>query len=201
MKRRLLAMSAVFVGCAIIVLTQIGFAQDQKIDKDAEKPGPIVIELVVSTATVDAIDDGKRPMTVKVPDGTAQTIKAVPEVKNVDQGKVSDLVNTTFIESIAVFIRAPYAPTKANPGDGRTNTLLLTGKVETIDRTHRTVTLKSSEGNLKTLSVGRDLTNFILMKEGDAVVVRSREPLASTSETSSKQIGPTVIGELREVKR
>jgi hypothetical protein len=194
-------MTSVFVGCAIIVLTQIGFAQDQKIDKDAEKPGPIVIELIVSTATVDAIDYGKRTVTVKVPDGTAQTIKAEPEVKNVDQGKVSNLVNRTFIESIAVFIRAPYAPTKANPGDGTTNTLLLTGKVETIDRTHRTVTLKSPEGNIKTLSVGRNVTNFILMKEGDPVVVRSREPLAITSETSPKQTGAIVIGELREVKR
>jgi hypothetical protein len=194
-------MAPVFVACAIIVLTQIGFAQDQKINKDAEKPGPIVIELVVSTATVDAIDDGKRTVTVKVPDGTTQTLKAEPKVKNIDQGKVSDPVNTTFIESIAVLIRAPYAPTRAKPGDGGTNTLLFTGKVETIDRTHRTVTLKSPEGDLKTLTVGRDLTNFILMKEGDPVVVRSRESLAITSETLPKQTGPTVIGELRGVNR
>jgi hypothetical protein len=167
-------MSPIFVGCAIIVLTQTGFAQGQRIDKDAEKPGPIVIELVVSRAIVDANDYGKRTMTLELPDGTAQTLKAGPGVKNVDQGKVGNLDNTTFIESIAVFISTPNAPTRVKPEDAVTDPLLLTAKVDTIDHAHRTVTLKSPQGNLKTLSVGRNVGNFILMKEGDQVVVRSR---------------------------
>ena len=78
MKRCLFILSSVFLGCAIIVFAQTSFAQDQKMDKDAEKQGPIVIELVVSTATMDTIDDGKRIVTVKLPDGTAQTVKAGP---------------------------------------------------------------------------------------------------------------------------
>jgi hypothetical protein len=179
MKRRLFILSPVLIGCAIIVLVQIGFAQDQKTDKDAEKPGPIVIELVVSTATVDAVDHEQRTVTLKLPDGTAQTNKAEPEVKNVDQGRVSDLANATFVESIAVFIRTSDAPKRAMLGGGVAKALLLTGKVETIDHTHRTVTLKGPEGNMKTLKVGRNVTNFILMKEGDQVVVRSRESLAA----------------------
>jgi hypothetical protein len=111
MKRRLLAMAPVFVACAIVVLVQSGFAQGQKIDKNAEEPGPIVIELVLSRAIVDAIDDGKRTVTLKLPDGAAQTLKTGPEVKNVDQGKVGNLDHTTFIESIAVFVRTSNAPT------------------------------------------------------------------------------------------
>jgi hypothetical protein len=194
MKRRLFILPSVFIGCAIIVLVQIGFAQDQKMEKDAAKPGAIAIELVVSRATVDAIDYEKRTVTVKLPDGTAQTIEAGPEVKNFDQGKVGDLVNTTFVESIAVFIRMSDAPKRAKPGDAVTNTVLLTAKVETIDHTHRTVTLKSPQGNMKTLKVGRDVTNFVLMKEGDHVVVRSTEPLAITGETPPKQGRTTVIG-------
>jgi hypothetical protein len=167
-------MSPVFVGCAIMVLTQIGFAQDQKIDKDAGEPGPIVIELVLSRTIVDAIDYGKRTVAVKVPDGTAQTIKAEPEVKKVDQGKVGNLDHTTFIESIAVHIRTPNAPARVKPENVVADPLLLTAKVDTIDHAHRTVTLKSPQGNLKTLSVGRNVANFVLMKEGDQVVVRSK---------------------------
>jgi hypothetical protein len=167
-------MVPIFVGCAVLVLTQIGFAQGQKIDRDAEKPGPIVIELVLSRTIVGAIDYGKRPVTLKLPDGTPQTLKAEPEVKNVDQGKVGTLDHTMFIESIAVFIGTPNSSTRTKPGDAASNPLLLTAKVDTIDHAHRTVTLKSPQGNLKTLSVGGNVANFILMKEGDQVVVRSR---------------------------
>jgi hypothetical protein len=202
MKRYRLAIAPVFIGCAILVLTQIGFAQEQKIDKDAEKPGSMVIELVVSSATVDTIDYEKRSVTVKLPDGTAaQLLKAGPEVKNGVQRKVDDPDHNTFVESIAVFMRTANAPARAKPENAVPNTLLLIAKVDAIDHTHRTITLKSPQGNLKTLSVGRDVTNFILMKEGDKVVVRSREPLAITSETSQKQTGSTVTGELREVIR
>jgi hypothetical protein len=156
------------------VLTQIGFAQDQKIDKDAEKPGSIVIELVVSRATVDAIDYEKRTMTLKLPDGTARIVKVGSEVKHVDQGKTDDLDHTAFVESIAVLISTPNASTRKKPENVVTGPLLLTAKVDTIDHAHRTVSLKSPQGNLKTLSVGRNVANFILMKEGDQVVVRSR---------------------------
>jgi hypothetical protein len=173
-----------------MVLVQIGFAQDQKTDKDAEKPDPIVIELVVSTGTVDAVDHEQRTVALKLPDGTTQTNKAGPEVKNVDQRRVSDLANAAmFVESIAVFIRTSDAPKRAKPGGGMASILLLTGKVEIIDHTHRTVTLKGLEGNMKTLKVGRNVTNFVLMKEGDQVVVRSRESFAIASETPPKQAG------------
>jgi hypothetical protein len=167
-------MVAIFVGCAILVLTQIGFAQGQKIDRDAEKPGSIVIDLVVRSATVDTLDYEKRTVTLKMPDETAQTLKAEPKVKNVDQGKVGNLDHTMFIESIAVFIGTPKAPTRTKPEDAASDPLLFTAKVDTIDHAHRTVTLKSPQGNLKTLNVGRNVANFILMKEGDQVVVRSR---------------------------
>ena len=164
-----------------------------------ENPGEIVVQMVVSTVAVDAIDYEKRTVTFKLGDGTPQTFKAGQEERTFDQVKVGDLVNTTFVESITVSIRNPdarpstfvtqatqWAPNRGKSNGGAANALVFTAKVETIDHTRRTVTIKSSEGNTKILKVGRDVMNFGLVKEGDLVVVMSRESLAIMVETAQR---------------
>ena len=168
--------------------------------KEQDKnPGKIVVQMVVSTAAVDAIDYEKRTVTFKLGDGTLQTFKAGQEERTFDQVKLGDLVNTTFVESITVSIRnsaAPpstvetqtiqSAPNRVKSNGSAANALVFTAKVETIDHSRRTVTMKSPEGNMKILKVGRDVTNFGLVKEGDPVVVMSRESLAIMVETATK---------------
>ena len=164
-----------------------------------ENPGEIVVQMVVSTAAVDVIDYEKRTVTFRLGDGTQQTFDAGQEERTFDQVKVGDLVNTTFVESITVSIRNSdarpstfvtqttlSAPNRGKSNGGAANALVFTAKVETIDHTCRTVTIKSSEGNTKILKVGRDVTNFGLVKEGDLVVVMSRESLAIMVETAQK---------------
>jgi len=164
-----------------------------------ENPGEIVVQMVVRTAAVDAIDYEKRTVTFKLGDGTPQTFKAGQEERTFDQVKVGDLVNTAFVESITVSIRnsgAPpsavetqttlSAPNRGKSNGGAANALVFSGKVETVDHTHRTVTIKSPEGNMRILKVERNVTNFGLVKERDHVVVMSRELLAIMVEIAQR---------------
>jgi hypothetical protein len=164
-----------------------------------ENPGEIVVQMVLSTAAVDAIDYEKRTVTFKLGDGTPQTFKVGQEERTFDQVKVGDLVNTTFVGSLTVSIRtsnappstvetqtALSAPNRGKSTGGAASTLVYTAKMETIDHTRRTVTIKSSEGNMKILKVGSDVTNFGLVKEGDHVFVMSRESLAIMGETAQR---------------
>ena len=85
-------LSLVFVGCAVIAFAQFGFAQTQKIDRRAEKPGVVSVAAIESKATICAIDYEKRTGTLRLADGTTETFNAGPEVKNFDQVKVGDQV-------------------------------------------------------------------------------------------------------------
>ena len=164
-----------------------------------ENPGEIFVQMVVSTAAVDMIDYEKRTVTFRLRDGTQQTFDAGQEERTFDQVKVGDLVNTTFVESITVSIRNSdarpktfvtqttlSAPNRGKSSGGAANALVFTGKVETVDHTHRTVTIKSPEGNMRILKMERDVTNFGLVKESDHVVVMSRESLAIMVETAQR---------------
>jgi len=164
-----------------------------------ENPGEIFVQMVVSTAAVDMIDYEKRTVTFRLRDGTQQTFDAGQEERTFDQVKVGDLVNTTFVESITVSIRNSdarpktfvtqttlSAPNRGKSNGGVAHAIVFAAKVETIDHTRRTVTIKSSEGDTKILKVRRDVTNFGLVKEGDRVVVMSRESLAIMVETGQK---------------
>jgi hypothetical protein len=159
--------------------------------KQAGEPGAVVVAVVTSTATVDAIDAAKRKVTLKWPDGKTKTLKVGKEAINFDQIAVGDRVNTTFVEELAVFVKksdAPpsaeetetvaLAPKGAKPGVIVADTQVLTAKIEAIDTKNRTVTLKGPEGQSKTLKVGKNVKNFKALKKGDEVVVRFTEALA-----------------------
>ncbi len=85
-------LSLVFVGCAIVVFAQFGFAQTQKMEREPDKPHAVSAAAMEITATVFAIDYEKRTGMLKLPDGTTETFNAGPEVMNFDQVKVGDPV-------------------------------------------------------------------------------------------------------------
>jgi len=197
-------LSAVLVLALVLVFAQFTLAQEtdtkaKTAKKQAQKPGAIVVETISATATVDAVDAAKRKVTLKFADGKTQTLKLGPEVKNFDQIKVGDQVKTTFAESVAVFVRKSdekpsadeiqtiqVAPKGAKPGVVMTDTFEVTAKVEAIDYTKRTVTLKGPEGNLKTFPVDKSVKKFKNVKVGDEVVVRVTDAMAITVETPAK---------------
>ena len=103
-------------GCSVLVLTAPGAVPAQTpaakpaTDKpspdkpSAQKPGVVVGDVVVVTATVEAVDKDKRPVTLKGPEGNVRTIKVDPRVKNLRQVKVGDELVIRHTEAVAIAV-------------------------------------------------------------------------------------------------
>ena len=80
--------------------------------KPGEAPGGAVARQVTVTATIDAIDKKAKTVTIKGPEGNAETIK-VKDPKNLEGVKVGDLVDITYAQALAVALDKPAPkPTK-----------------------------------------------------------------------------------------
>jgi hypothetical protein len=195
--REVTTMKAVLWGVTIAVLIALsaGLAMAQGQGAAAAKPGAILVDAATSTVTVDAIDAAKRLVTIKRADGATRTYKLGPEVKNFDQIKVGDQVKTTYVDSVAIFVRksneppaagqvetVEVAPKGAKPGIIVTDTTEITARVEAIDYPLRTLSLKGPQGNLAPYAVDDSVRNFNSIKAGDEVVVRVTEAVAITVE-------------------
>ena len=186
------ALSLVLASFMVVMLVSLAFSQEKKpVKKAGPKPGAVLVEAVTVTAAVDAVDAAKRLVTLKMADGTLQTVKLGDAVKNFDQIKAGDQVEATFYESIAVFVvkssekpsvseveAVKVAPKGAKPGAVAFDVVEVTAKVESINYKKRTMALKGPEGNVKKVRVDKSVKNFKNIKKGDEVVMRITEAVA-----------------------
>ena len=156
----------------------------------AAKPGAMVVDVVKLTGTVKAIDREKRIVTVEGSGGRTVMIDA-KNARNLDQLKVGDKVNLTYVEELALFVRksdeppsvtesqvVELAPKGEKPGGLITKTIEVTGNVESVDTNNRIIALKGPAGNVRTYKVGPEAKNFAQIKKGDQVVLRVTEAVA-----------------------
>jgi Cu/Ag efflux protein CusF len=163
-------------------------------------PSGVVGEnLVSATATVKAIDQKTRMVTLQRPDGSLIKFKAGEEVRNLPRVKVGDDVTVTYYESLAFEVRkagegtpgasVAEAAGRAEPGDkpgaaaGRVTTITTT--IAGIDKGAGTVTLRNAEGELTTIKV-RNPDNLDRVSVGDLVDITYTEALAISVETPQK---------------
>lgn len=153
------------------------------------------------TATVEAIDLEKRVVTLKGPKGDIFDVTAGPQVKNLPQVKVGDLVNITYYQSIAVKVFKPgEAPQGeaaavaterlAKPGEkpsGITGAnVTITATVESISPQKTTVTLKMADGKYKVVKI-ENKKNLDNVNVGDEVVITVTETLAISVKPAAKK--------------
>ena len=169
-----------------------GAMAQQKPDPAAGgKPGVVIADLIEVTAKVDAVDQGKRLVTLTGPKGNTIVVKAGPEVRNLDQVKAGDQLVVRHYDSVALFVRksaespaagevtaVAVAAKGAKPAGVMVDTTEITAKVEAIDHSKRTVTLKGPEGRTRTFKVDPSVKRFSEVKKGDEVVLRVTEALA-----------------------
>jgi hypothetical protein len=186
------AFSVLLVLVLAFVFAQAAMAEKKAAPKkDTSKPGVVVADAVVLTATVEAVDYEKRTVTLKGTDGQTKTITIDKSAKNFDQVKVGDKVTAEFFESVAVFVRKSSTPADAGeatavqvapkgekPRVVAVNTVEITATVEAIDYKKRTITLKGPQGNVRTLPVDKRVKRFKEIKKGDEVVIRHTEAVA-----------------------
>jgi Cu/Ag efflux protein CusF len=165
-------------------------AQEKADPAKEAKPGGLVVGVKRLNGTVKAVDLEKKSVTIEGSDGKTVTMDAT-NARNLDQVKVGDKVKLDFIEEMALSVRKADAPPSATeshsvalapkgqkPGGLITQTVELTGDVESIDAKNRTVAVKGPAGNVRTFKVGKDVKNFSSIKKGDQIVLTFTRALA-----------------------
>jgi Cu/Ag efflux protein CusF len=136
------------------------------------------------TATVQAVDQTTREVTLKGEDGKVVTIIAGDEVRNLPQVKVGDVVTFEYYALLALVLEpttsvikeriereeAARAPLGAKPAGVVQKTVDVTGTVEAVDHKGRVVTLRGPERSL-TLKVADDV-NLEGVQAGQTVRAR-----------------------------
>ena len=144
-------------------------------------------------ATVTAIDQKTRMVTLKGPDGKESTIHVDKRARNLAQVKVGDIVKVAYVQHVAWQVQKPgagkpssdvqaeQAATRAEPGQmpagavGQRVTFAAT--IEAIDLAKGTVTLKGPQGNSQTIKA-RNPANLKKVKVGDVVDITYTEVVA-----------------------
>ena len=152
------------------------------------KPGVMAEDTAVAVATVVAVDEKTRNITLKGPEGDKWTFTAGPEVRNFAQIKRGDRVIVTYYEGFALALgpKGSGAKEKASavevarskPGEkpamSITETTVAVGVVKAVDHKNRKVTLQGAERTL-TLEAAEDV-DLSKVKAGDtaeAVYIQS----------------------------
>lgn len=183
----MLKRNATLCASAVLLLALAGCASTEP----APKPEMTKVNAVQTEATVTAVDQKKRMVTLKFEDGHSTTFKAGPEVRNLAQVRKGDTVRTSYYESLAVRVEkvtsdTARAPLGEMPAGVVTNYVDVTAQVTALDRSRALATLKGPRGNLVDVKV-RDPSTLDNVKVGDMVNVTYTESLAIEVERTAKK--------------
>ena len=158
---------------------------------------------VTGKATVMAIDLESRMVTLKTADGKEVTTMVSPDVKNLKQVNVGDVVTATYTVALAVSVNpAPGDSASAaaamgmktakegeKPAAHAAGLVSVKTTVEAIDTTANTVTIKGPRGNVRTIAVKDPIYQAKLrtMKIGDIVEITYAESLLIQVEEGKKK--------------
>jgi hypothetical protein len=155
---------------------------------------------VTLTATVEAVDQKKRLVTLKGPEGNLVTVHADERVKNLPQVKKGDVVSATYYESLAYEVKKPgqaepgvavaqdvvTAKPGQKPAAAGAQAVVVTSTIEAIDKKRNTVTLKGPDGTSTTIKV-KDPSKLDKVAVGDLVEITYTEALAVAVEAAPKK--------------
>jgi hypothetical protein len=164
------------------IMLLVAGAACSKVDS---KPGRWNAETSTWSATVVAVDQKTRWVTLKNAQGKEFSFQVRKEVENLDKVMPGDIVDVDVIESYAVYVRKsedyPYVQQNSVEEFGTEDGLPTKTVVDTIETTawvtavsynNRTLTLKDSSGNTFMVRVPESVKNFRYIKKGDEVVTR-----------------------------
>jgi Cu/Ag efflux protein CusF len=84
----------------------VSVKEERETSKPGENPAGAIARQVTVTATIEAIDTKAQTVTIKGPEGNAETIK-VRNPKNLEGVKVGDMVDITYAQALAVALDKP----------------------------------------------------------------------------------------------
>ena len=153
--------------------------------------------LVTITASVEAIDQTNREVTLKGPLGNTVTFTVDKRVERLNEVKVGDMVRADYYISVAAELRAPTAaeeqvpfqlvdaadksPAGKTPAAGAVRQFKVVTTVEGVDLPTETITIKGPRGKYATLHVPNS-PNLSKLKLGEKIIVTYTEALAISLE-------------------
>ena len=183
---------ALLAGLFVLLIAAGGWA--------AEPPSWKTSSLVEETATVEAVDQSTRMVTLKGPKGDSVTFRAGDEVRNLAQVKVGDEVIFAYYESLAVRVLKEgeafpaagesAAMSRAKPGEKPAGVVgtktSVNATITAIDKKAKTATLKGEDGKSVTVTP-RDPKNLEKVKVGDRLVITYTDAVAVKVEKAEKK--------------
>ena len=165
-----------------------------------EAPSWQTATMVEETATVEAVDQSTRMVTLKGPKGNSVTFKASDEVRNLAQVKVGDEVKFAYYESLAVRVLKKdeafpaagesAAMARAKPGEKPAGVMgtetSVNATITAIDMKAKTATLKGEDGKSVTVTPLRP-EKLNEVKVGDRLVITYTEAVAVKVEKAEKK--------------
>jgi len=147
--------------------------------------------LVTLNATVTAIDQATREVTLTDAEGNSHVITAGKTVKNLAQVEVGDQLDVAYYESITFKKLAPgeaaaqaaaeSAVATAEPGDKPAavakNELAFVATVEAVDKPAKKIELKGPLGNTRTIQI-KDPANLEKLAVGDELLITVTKAVA-----------------------
>jgi Cu/Ag efflux protein CusF len=175
-----------------LVLAGVGVLAVGCATSKADKPLPTYTQTntTKATATVQAVDQATRKVTLKPADGEAFEFVAGPEVKNLAQVQVGDTVTVEYVESIALEVRradgsqpdltVTAAGGAAKPGEKPAGVIgqqvSASAVIMAIDTATLRVTVKGPQGGLRVLQV-KDPKKLENVKVGDMIYLTYTEAI------------------------
>jgi len=165
-----------------------------------EPPSWQTSSVVEETATVMAVNQSTRMVTLKGPEGNAITFKASDEVRNLAQVQVGDEVKFAYYESLAVRVLGKgeafppagesAAMSRAKPGEKPAGVVgtetSVNATITAIDMQAKTATLKGEDGKSVTVTPLRP-EKLDEVKVGDRLVITYTEAVAVKVEKAEKK--------------
>lgn len=159
-------------------------------EEAADKPAGVEGVLVTVEATVTAVDQTRRRVTLKDADGNEVELEVGEEVRNLPQVEVGDRVSAQYFRGLVFNVepagsgkplrvehtRAERADPGEKPGASATKTVEIIARVEAVEPGERLVTLRGPRA-VVTLQVDEDV-DLSTVKVGDMVKAEFVESVA-----------------------
>jgi hypothetical protein len=184
------------IGIALCAASFVAPAGAQQPPRDAavvtagKAPGKGAVGAAVQkVATVEAIDRESRTVTLKTPEGRVTRMVVGPDVRNLDQVSVGDLVVTTYVEAVSLTLkkggdgireraestRSASAPDGSKPGGAVQHRVTVVADVIAANPRTRVLTLRGPDRTID-LRVP-DANQFTRVQVGDQVEATFTEAL------------------------
>ena len=186
-------MSRFFASAALMVaLPVVSFASQ------SQAPKPVVKEnQVTATATIKAIDQATRSVTLRTEDGNEDTFTVGPAVERFNQLKAGDTIRVTYMESIVFEVAKPGAAAatsgsvaaggrlKDAPGGALGTQEKASVTVKAVDMNVPSITVTTADGRTLTRKIA-DKKNLEGVSAGDKIEITYTQAVLVSADAAKK---------------